>query len=132
MNSIDPIRLTRIISSISPQEQESTRARPKNSEQRVLDAGAAAEAKDIKALQTQLRHRLARLRSQRGDEFEAAAPQVLVQEIILWEFGEDFINHPEYRQISEFVASSIGANEALTRSLKLFLSSILTGNAGQP
>lgn len=124
MTSIDPVRLATIISSLSLQTKNVCPPQNKKGERKSLDYDSAGTA-DYGALKSRLQQALTKVKKQGRKNYEEAAPKILVQEIILWEFGEDFINHPEYKQISEFVSQSITTHERLSKPLLNFLEDVV-------
>jgi|GEM_PF-5610420 len=66
-----------------------------------------------------IKHRLSKLKKSDTD-FQAKATVVTIQEILLWEFGEDIINHPDFNLLSLSVTNQVAKNHELTAYLQQF------------
>lgn len=120
-NNIDPTRLSAIFKTLSA--TESLKSQRQNNEQATkgLDNTPATNLKKIKKsdreeLKKKLKYKLTKIKSEEGN-FEDNAKRAAVREVLFWEFGEDFINHPEFKQINKKILDQINNNDKLQSAL---------------
>lgn len=115
MSVIDPTRITAIFRALSVTASDSA-----NTHKSTIDkkAGATASIKieggqerDKDKLKKNLQAILKKLKEQ-DSAFEEKAPKVVIKEILLWEFGEDFFNHPQFNRISKTVSEQMLAKQS--------------------
>lgn len=112
MTQIDPTRISRVLASLTkPKERTDANAELSGtavSSQRTQNTKVQEPA----ALKARLQQRLKLLRNSDAD-FQEAAPTVAVQEILLWEFGDDIVKHAEFERVAHQVTLSLLDNEPL-------------------
>lgn len=122
MTTIDPARLVSILQALSFKNIPN--------KQGVLNRGKSTGApvslviekknyRDKEQLKRNLRERLKRLKSQ--PDFIEKAPEVVIKEILLWEFGENFISHPEFNFISKNILSQVNSMDVLHKYMSEFI-----------
>lgn len=65
-----------------------------------------------------LKSRLKKLRQISVDEFESAAPVVLVREILLWEFGSELAEHYVLKTATNSISEALQTFQDAQGSLK--------------
>lgn len=118
MARIDPARLSRILASLA---KPGARVDASNKQGTTNSSGKIRNSrKDPAVLRANLKERLARLRTRPG-EFDSAAPIILVQEILLWEFGQDIVEHASFEKAVNAIADAMladsNAEAAISRLL---------------
>ena len=63
------------------------------------------------------RQRLQRL-SQEDIDFAEVAPEVTIKEVLIWEFGEQVMSHPEFNLLATKVARTMQGNEKIAFQLQ--------------
>lgn len=116
MPQIDPTRLSRIFTALTQPRQQ---VEVSNKQQVIESVGGQKNTrKDAAVLRANVKSRLLRLRNSTED-FDAAAPRILVQEILRWEFGDDILEHSAFEQAVAGIAFAVRANlsthESMTR-----------------
>lgn len=123
MSTIDPARLTSILHSLSVKKLDKTTATenknhiPDTSPSLIIDK---TKERDKEQLKKSLRERLTRLKKQDPD-FENKAPAAVIKEILLWEFGENIMLHPEFNHIASNIASQVDTSKKLSDYLKVLV-----------
>ncbi|GGY84842.1 hypothetical protein GCM10011613_32360 [Cellvibrio zantedeschiae] len=109
MSIIDPTRITAIFKTLSVTSSDGANTHKSTIEKK---AGAAASLKidnsqerDKEKLKKNLQTILKKLKEQ--DNFEEKAPKAVIKEILLWEFGDEFFNHPQFNRISQTVSEQM-------------------------
>lgn len=124
MSRIDPARFSRILASLaSPKGKASASIQVESSEQLSKKA-----RKDISVLRTSLKKRLSKLRIS-SDDFDSAAPVVLVQEILYWEFGSEIVEHAAFEKATRAISDALLSSPQTQTSLVRLLST-LTEDSG--
>lgn len=118
MSRIDPARLSRILASLA---KPGTRVDASNKQGATNSSGKIRNGrKDPAVLRASLKERLVRLRRS-SEDFDSAAPVILVQEILLWEFGRDIVEHVSFEQAVKSIADAMladrNAEAAISRLL---------------
>lgn len=118
MSRIDPARLSRILASLA---KPGVRVDASNKHGATHSSGKIRNSrKDPAVLRANLKERLARLRRS-SEDFDSAAPVILVQEILLWEFGRDIVEHVSFEQAVNSIADAMladrNAEAAISRLL---------------
>ncbi|WP_220815276.1 hypothetical protein [Pseudomonas paralcaligenes] len=115
MSRIEPSRLVQILASLtSPQSKAGANARRNE----AAGPKAAKAPRDISILRGTLKSRLKKLRQISANEFESAAPVVLVQEILLWEFGSEIAEHDAFKKATSSISEALQASPDAQGSLK--------------
>lgn len=115
MPPIDPTQLTGIFKTLSsteaikPHGEKSKKTSHKNAPS-IEVKGTRERSKD--ELKKQLRYRL-RKQKVEDKNFAANAPAIAIKEILIWEFGEDILDHPEFKHFSDIVLKELAANKEL-------------------
>lgn len=120
MPPIDPTQLTGIFKTLSLTEaikhhgEKSKKTAHKNNPSIELK-GAHERSKE--ELKKQLRYVL---RKQKAEDknFATNAPAIAIKEILIWEFGEDILDHPEFKHFSDIVIKELAANKELAAYIK--------------
>jgi hypothetical protein len=128
MTTIDPARLASILRSLSIKEM-STAANTRTSERKLSTSAPSlvidkSKQRDKDQLRKNLRERLKRLKTQ-GIDFEQKAPGVVIKEILLWEFGENIILHPEFNHIATNISNQIHLTKVLNDYLITLVSELV-------
>lgn len=129
MTTIDPARLASILRSLSIKEM-STAANTRTSEHKLSTSAPSlvidkSKQRDKDQLRKNLRERLKRLKTQ-GVDFEQKAPGVVIKEILLWEFGENIILHPEFNHIATNISNQIHLTKVLNDYLITLVSELVS------
>lgn len=132
MTTIDPTRLTSILRSLSVKEVGNKSNVADNNGQLheaspslVIEKG---KPRDKDQLRKNLRDRLTRLKKQ-GADFEKKAPGAVIREILLWEFGENIISHPEFNHIANNISSQIQTSKSLKDYLVVLVKELTDGES---
>lgn len=117
MTNIDPTRLTAIFRALSATETNKSQSTESNPEKKKASATKSISIeekpkRDKENLKKALSIRLKKLKKEDA-EFHKKAPLVTIKEILLWEFGEELINHPDFNYISQIIVEQVHTNEAL-------------------
>ncbi|WP_185232965.1 hypothetical protein [Teredinibacter franksiae] len=72
--------------------------------------------RDPAVLKDNIAKRLKRLRAE-GEDLTESAPTVTVQEILLWEFGEEILNHAEFKPVVDAIVNVISKNDQTKQHL---------------
>lgn len=128
MAGIDPTKLYAIFRALSTGisegnksgKRDSTKAAEKSAVRSLTIGKSAQRDKDV--LRESIKRRLTEIKS--DENYKAKAPVLAIQEILLWEFGEDIINHPSFKQLSTSVAQQVTSNTDLKDYLDKFISKI--------
>ena len=123
MTQIDPARLARVLNSlIKPKETAGSAGAGKASA--ASTPATRGASRDPAVLKARLRTRLEALKSDDTD-FGTTAPQVAVQEILRWEFGEDALEHAEFERVAAQVTESLLAHERLGPAMRRMIEGFL-------
>lgn len=114
MVRIDPIRLIGIFKSLDPKPHNDLK--PSISPKKTLEKNISETARDRHALKSALIKKLCALKNSSGN-FKEEAPYIAIQEIVLWEFGEQFLAHPEFTQIKNAIVESILSSSKLSKHM---------------
>lgn len=123
MSTIDPARLTSILRSLSVKKLDKTNAAENKNHIRDTSPSLIIDKtkeRDKEQLKKNLRERLTRLKKQDPD-FGNKAPATVIKEILLWEFGENIMLHPEFNHIASNIASQVDASKKLSDYLKVLV-----------
>jgi hypothetical protein len=127
MAEIDPTKIAAIFRALSSEKSDKVTKRQKNAANNQEDAApAVAITKVAPRDKTTLRKNIVkRLTSLKKDKnFSSKAPMATVQEILLWEFGEHIINHPDFNHLSQSITQAVAADKHLTAYLNSFIAEI--------
>ncbi|WP_434577362.1 hypothetical protein J3P95_10790 [Pseudomonas sp. Z5-35] len=108
MSKIDSTRLSHVLAAL---------AKPKDKvRSNTVSSPATIKAntgiKDLEVLRERLQSRLQDLKKN-SEAFRDVAPEITVQEILRWEFGESILEHPEFGSISKKVAQTMLEDQAI-------------------
>lgn len=124
MSRIDPLRLSRVLSSL---------ARPKG--ERVSGHGAVTqgtaqkgELRNITQLRSSIGQRLRKIRDH--DDFNSLAPVITVQEILCWEFGASVLEHTEFERVMQAVVSEMLSDEHTESIFRKIISNLCAEESG--
>ncbi|MEO4049430.1 hypothetical protein AAFN46_20410 [Pseudomonas sp. CAU 1711] len=118
MSRIEPTRLHQILTSLASPKGEVKAERNSSGEAR---AGRAR--RDISVLRRTLKARLKKLRTDTG-EFESAAPVILVQEILCWEFGSEIAEHDAFEKATMAISDALQNTPEAQGSLKRLIAKL--------
>lgn len=119
MTRIDPARLTEIFRTLSsPTSQQAAQSKkPKARAASESDSSRSGAVRDMGELKSRMRQRLLRLKKE-SRNFEGEAPVVAIQEVLLWEFGEEIINHADFRHVTLNICEAIESSDALRAKMQ--------------
>ncbi len=123
---IGKIRLGSVLQSLSSDSTQKTdkKARLRSEEVSPSVHMPNQQRRDPQELKSRLREKLQRL-SQESSDFTRIAPRVTVNEILLWEFGDDVLNHPEFKRIVQSLVDTIEARDDLSNHMTKLVDSLL-------
>lgn len=126
MAEIDPTKLYAIFRTLSSEVSKEKKikqgaAQPPNRQSPSLTF-RKGPPRDKDVLMTNLTRRLNEIKS--DDNYKNQAPTIAIQEILLWEFGEDFINHPNFKQLTTSITHQVVTNKELKAYLDRFISEV--------
>jgi len=116
MPPIDPTLLSGIFKTLSPTEaikphaKQNKKAADHAPTASIELKGATERSKG--ELKKQLRYRLKKHKAE-DKNFTVNAPAIAIKEILIWEFGEEILEHPEFKYFSELVLKELAANKEL-------------------
>ena len=120
MSRIDPTRLTEIFRTLSsPASAQSHKTKKQESDKDATKAKPAG-VRDLAVLKARMQQRLKKLKAE-SKNFENEATIVAVQEILLWEFGPDILNHSSFKHITLKICGAIGSSTHLNEKLEQML-----------
>lgn len=119
MSRIEASRLAQIMASLASTARK-PEARPGGSSHRA----SSTSARDVVTLKSNLRSRLGKLRQSSPQDFDTAAPAVLIQEILLWEFGSQIAENASFRKASQAISEALQASSDSALSLKRLINSL--------
>ncbi len=122
MSRINSARLTEIFKSIS--QVNSTTKLSKTSHSPVSVKTKSLSKRDENELKVKLKKRLLELQKQ-PEEFIQFAELITIQEIICWEFGEQVLNHHEFKKISMKVTQRIKDSQELSNYMSSMIDKII-------
>ncbi|MFZ5843953.1 MAG: hypothetical protein ACOY3E_13775 [Pseudomonadota bacterium] len=119
MTRIDPSRIAAIFQQLRTEKAGSPRPvnRGTDNSGRPIAETATLQRRDPENLRHNLRQRLARLQNE-GGNFAALAPEIAVREVLVWEFGDEVLNHPDFHQVAASVTRAIQANSKINAELQ--------------
>ena len=128
MNSIDPTRLIAIFRSLSAKESnknisDNKRATSQTENQTVSVEMKGGARRDKETLKKNIHSRLSKLKVQ-DKHYQEKAPTVVIKEILLWEFGDNFLQHPEFQHISQTIINDVRNHSELDKFLRNFIKTI--------
>jgi hypothetical protein len=113
MSRIEPSRLSQILHSlVAPQNKAEA-----NKRNDLSEAKPGKARRDISVLRSTLKSRLRGLRQTSAD-FDSAAPIVLVQEILRWEFGSEIADHNAFEKATAAISEALKSAPEAQGSLK--------------
>lgn len=127
MTRIDPSRIAEIFRSLASESAEQVRYNHHNAQHKSLAANPEKDSKshDKDVLRQRLRQRLLRL-SQEDIDFAEVAPEVTIKEVLIWEFGEQVMNHPEFNLLATKVTRTMQGNEKIALQLQKLIRDMTT------
>lgn len=125
MSRIDPNRLAAIFRQLTLEKTNASRATDKlgNKPTQTPTQTANDPIRDPEALRRNLRQRLLRLK-QESATFSELAPAVTVREVLIWEFGENVLNHPQFSEVANSVTQAIQANHTVSAQLQKLIAQV--------
>lgn len=124
MTRIDPVRLAEIFRTLASQKKLPPVKAQTSNKTINKDRLASSRGRDKEVLKARLKNRLVILRD-KSDDFATEAPFVAIQEIMSWEFGDQFLNHPEFKYITKSIVDSIDESPALTQHMNTLINEII-------
>ncbi len=122
MPKITPIYLAEIFRTLSSSSKEVNL--PPEAKGSKNARGARTTKKNASSLKSKLADTLKSVK-ETSDTFDEEAPLIAIQEVILWEFGEESINDPDFRQVTESITDSIMADPNLKAQMSNLINSLL-------
>lgn len=127
MSDIDPTRLSAIFRTLSSKDSTKMRDGKNNVNKSEIPARSVTIKKtNIRGkddLKKKIKQRMLRLKKSDVD-IETKMPIITIQEILLWEFGEDIINHPDFNHLSLSIAERVTKNGELMTYFQKFMTEI--------
>lgn len=122
MTNIDPSRLTAIFRALSATETYKSQSAEGNLDKKKTSLSKSISIEDgSKRNKEKLKQALSlrlKILKKEDPEFQKKAPLVAIKEILLWEFGEELINHPDFNYISQIVTEQVDTNKSLHDYMK--------------
>jgi hypothetical protein len=122
MTRIDPIRLARIFGTLSSKDKPA--ASKTHTSDKTVDKEQLSSARDEAVLKLRLRQQLQTLK-QKSANFSEEAPYVAIQEIMGWEFGDQFYSHPEFKLIVNSIVDSIKSSPELRTHMNAMITELV-------
>jgi hypothetical protein len=125
MTRIDPNRIADLFRSLSldkPDSSQKTKATGGEKETPVI-AGEHVAKRDPENLRQRLKLRLSRLKQENVD-FLQLAPEIAVREVLVWEFGDSILNHPDFNQVASSVTKTMQANHRVNQQLQKLIAQV--------
>ena len=120
MSKIDPTRLSRVMAALAkPSERVASGAASQAAPSKGHSAG-----KSLEVLRARLHSRLNAM-EQDARGFRDAAPVVTIQEILCWEFGDEILEHSEFKQVAQKVAETMMADPGLEKTIRTIVDEAL-------
>lgn len=121
MPPIDPTQLSGIFKTLSPTEA----IKPHGEKNKKISNNTPSPSIEVKGtrerskeeLKKQLRYQLQKQKVE-DKNFAANAPAIAIKEILIWEFGEDILDHPEFKHFSDIVFKELAANKELAAYIR--------------
>lgn len=125
MTRIDPNRLAEIFRQLTLEKTASSRRAAKVGSKPAQTPATAAKrnVRDPETLRNSLRQRLLRLK-QESPAFAELAPEVAVREVLIWEFGESVLNHPQFGEVASSVTMAIRTNRTISAQLRKLIAQV--------
>jgi hypothetical protein len=128
MADIDPTRLSTIFKTLSSTDAVKVHGKTNSATKQSDAPGQSVNIKKVESrgrdlLKNSLKQRLLKLKKSDAD-FERKAPIVAIQEILLWEFGDNIINHPDFNHLSLSVAKQVSTNTELKTYLQKLIADV--------
>lgn len=124
MTRIDSARIVHILSLLASGSAGRAQSRRKAQCPSSVAAANVAARRDLGVLRSRLRARLRRLR-QESDRFDLLAPEVAVREVLIWEFGEEVLNHSEFNKVASEVALAMKPNAVVARQFERLIAEMI-------
>ena len=127
MADIDPSRLSAIFRALS--SKESMRAcdnKNYGSKSEVSAHSITIQKTNTKSkeyLKSKINLRISKLKKT-DVAFQEKATAVTIQEILLWEFGDEIINHPDFNLLSLSIIKKVTKNHELFAYLQKFIAEV--------
>ena len=115
MSEIRPSHLTAIFRSLNSNLNKTDQPN-KNKPPIGKTPPPVKKVRNKEVLGAKIRERLGRL-SKDDENFKKNASVIAIQEIILWEFGEDVLNHSDYKHIVSTIIKNIQDSKDLQHHL---------------
>lgn len=116
---IDPSRLSKLLLALNPRTEDSRKTSPG-----TKNFSSRAESRDIKVLKKRLQSRLKTL-SADAENYESVVSTIAIQEILMWEFGQDILDHPEFHRILTSITATILQDKKTAASMKKLIMDLL-------
>lgn len=128
MSTIDPARLAAIFRSLSANESTKNAIENKKSTRQSENHIASIDMKrgshrDKETLKKNIYLRLSKLKLQ-DKLYQEKAPTIVIKEILLWEFGENFLQHPEFQHLTQTIIDHVKNQSDLDKFLGDFINAI--------
>lgn len=130
MTNIDPSRLAAIFRGLSSTEsQKNTVENKKAIDQNNKDKVASIDLKsgpqrDKENLKKNIYTRLTKLKAQDATTYREKAPAIVIKEILLWEFGDNLLQHPEFNYFSQTIINQVKGHSELEAYLSKLIETI--------
>jgi len=129
MTRVDPSRIAEIFRSLS-NESGNFSVFPKSaSQQESVNVGSVLQNKryDHEVLRQRLRKRLKRLNAEmESGSFLGVAKEVTIKEVLIWEFGDEITNHPEFNSIANKIVDTMQNNKGVSIQLQQLIEQMVS------
>jgi len=111
MSAIDPTKISAIFRALAIKASDQARLQESKKETELKSSPLSRaininRERDKEKLKKNLKQQLTKLKKVDG-EYEKKASNLVVKEILLWEFGDDFIAHPLFNLISQNISEKL-------------------------
>lgn len=127
MNRIDPSRIAgifRTLATDSGKPAASGKKTESHTQSKQLDSTKEIKSHDENVLRQRLHKRLKRLYTE-ADNFLDLAPEVTIKEVLIWEFGDNILDHPEFNAIAKKVTQTVQMSENTSLHLKNLIQQLI-------
>lgn len=114
---IDPSRLSRLLSALSQNTAETRTEKLRQAPPSQQGQASAKPARDIKTLRKSLQSRLRSL-SANDSDYDSLSSTITIQEILVWEFGQDILDRPDFHRITSSITETMLQDERIAASLR--------------
>lgn len=124
MTKVDAVRVIKLIEALAQSNTKSnTNKRAERNSQSPWPSTAKLEPETYDRLRVRIRANLSA--KPVADMTPEKMKKVVISEIILWEFGDDFVNSGDFREILDFVHGAISSNRLTESAFSHFVTALV-------